>query len=251
MAFGAVLQSGAGDWVMGKLLGSKIAQKSPTMIVTFILLAGIIGNILGLSWFLYFGMFPILSQAMKKCGYEKGDKFVYFVLAGFLMAVQLGMSAFPFRGWGLMTCGSIMSMTKAPINYGTYMILMILIYALFVLSYPILMKLCGCDFTKISDLNVSEAFGVKEGGMNKKQKTFLIIIVGFCSNCDFYESAEYLCTSLKLAEYADYHFRLDDFAAGVCIGGESGWKAVVGYSGGQQRFYLGHVIFDCHSLIDF
>ncbi len=179
LAFGAVLQSGAGDWVMGKLLGSKIAQKSPTMIVTFILLAGIIGNILGLSWFLYFGMFPILSQAMKKCGYEKGDKFVYFVLAGFLMAVQLGMSAFPFRGWGLMTCGSIMSMTKAPINYGTYMILMILIYALFVLSYPILMKLCGCDFTKISDLNVSEAFGVKEGGMNKKQKLSLLSLLVF------------------------------------------------------------------------
>lgn len=179
LAFGAVLQSGAGDWVMGKLFSSKIAQKSPTNIVIFILLAGVIGNTIGLGWFLYFGMFPLISKTLKKCGYEKGDKFCYFVLAGFLMGVQLGMSVRPFVGWPLMTCGSIASMTKVPINYGTYMLLMVIICALFVLTYPLLMRLCGCDFSKIANLDVADAFGIKEGGINKRQKLSLISLLVF------------------------------------------------------------------------
>ena len=205
LSFGAVLQSGAGDWIMAKLLGSKIAQKSPTSIVTFILLAGLIGNVIGLGWFLYFGMFPILSQALKKCGYEKGDKFNFFFLAGFLMAVQLGMSLFAFRGWGVMTVGSIMSMTKTPINYGTYMIVMTILYIVFIVTYPLLMRLCGCDFTKIANLNVAEAFGMKEASMNKRQKlsmlslgVFIITVIAMSLFNNYIPALKWLSTNVTI-----------------------------------------------------
>ena len=158
LAFLAIQQSGAGDWLVAKILGSKLAKKSPVMLLEIFLLIFVLGNNCGMVWFLYFALIPLMSNMLLKCGYEKGDRFNFFFLAGCLMAGQIGMSIFPFKGWSLMTAGTMMQLSKSQIPYGPYMLLVVLIIVLMMITYPLLMKLCGCKFDKLASIDVAEAF---------------------------------------------------------------------------------------------
>lgn len=181
LAFTAVQQSGAGDWLVAKLLGSKVAQKSPIMVLEVFFLIFIIGNIVGIVWFLYFALMPLMSNMLVKCGYDKGDKFNFFFLAGCLMAGQMGMSIFPFMGWSLMTAGTMMSLTQVAIPYNGYMALMILVILLVMVTYPFFMKLCGCNFSKLATVDIETAFpnAKSDEKMTLRQSMALWSVVAF------------------------------------------------------------------------
>ena len=157
-AFMAIQQSGAGDWAVAKLLSSKLAKKSPVMVLEIFLMIFILGNICGIVWFLYFALLPLMSNMLLKCGYEKGDRFNFFFLAGCLMAGQMGMSIFPFMGWSLMTAGTMMQLTQSTVSYNAYMALMLILIVVMMITYPILMKLCGCKFEKMANVDIAAAF---------------------------------------------------------------------------------------------
>lgn len=183
LAFAAVEQTGAGDWIIAKLLGSKLAKKSPVFVVEIFLVIFILGNNFGLVWFLYFALLPMMYKMLLKCGYEKGDKFNALFLCGCLMAGQMGMCILPFRGWSLMTAGTMMQLTKVMISFNTYMALMLIANLLMLITYPFFMKLCGCNFDKLANVDVEAVFGgaVKsEGGkLTKTQSLSIWSAVGF------------------------------------------------------------------------
>ena len=58
---------------MAKIMGSKIAQKSPMYTVMIILAATLLINSFGGQMVFYFGIFPIIVSMLKKCGYPVGD----------------------------------------------------------------------------------------------------------------------------------------------------------------------------------
>lgn len=180
LIFMVLMQSKAADWLMAKIIGSKIAQKSPMYTVMIIYLATTAICSFGGQMVFYFAIFPILVSTVLKCGYARGDKFNAFFLTGFMSAIQLGMCFRPFMGWGLMTVGTIMQLTQSPISYGGYMIIMVIIDAVFIIGYPFLMKICGCDFSKLADVNISEAFGIdKDAKLNLVQKIVLVCFLIF------------------------------------------------------------------------
>lgn len=186
ISFAALAQSGAADYVMGKLIGSKLSQKSPLMLVDIIFFAVLLASALDMCMVLYFGIFPVMISTLKKCGYEKGDRFNVMFLTGFMLAVQLGMAFKPFLGWGLMTIGTIQSITQTQLSYGLYMLLMLIIYVVFIITYPFLMKICGCDFQKMAEVDITTAFNVREGKMSLRQilslgslLIFLAIVIVF------------------------------------------------------------------------
>ena len=158
LAFAAIEQTGAGDWMVAKLLNSKIAKKSPVFVVEIFLFIFYLGNIIGLVWFLYFALLPLCGEMLLKCGYEKGDKFIFFFLAGCLIFGQIGMTLFPFLGWSLMTVGSMMQLTQTMISYPQYMAIMVIFGILAFVTYPLLMKLCGCNFEKLATVDIQTAF---------------------------------------------------------------------------------------------
>ena len=170
LAFLAIQQSGAGDWAVAKLLNSKMAKKSPVMILEIFFLIFILGNICGIVWFLYFSLLPLMSNMLLKCGYEKGDKFNFFFLGGALMAGQMGMSIFPFMSWSLMTAGTMMQLSRTQIPYGPYMLIMVLLILVMMITYPLLMKVCGCSFEKLADVDVNEAFPNVKGDAKLTQR---------------------------------------------------------------------------------
>ena len=158
LAFAAIEQTGAGDWLVAKLLNSKIAKKSPIFIVEIFLFIFYLGNIIGLCWFLYFAMLPLCAEMLLKCGYEKGDRFNFFFLAGCLIFGQIGMTLFPFLGWSLMTVGTMMQLTQTMISYPQYMAIMAIFGILSFITYPFLMKICGCKFDKLATVDIQTAF---------------------------------------------------------------------------------------------
>lgn len=113
LTFAAISQNGSGDWFLSKLLGNKFARKSTSTILIFIVLTALLGNMINLT---YFTLFPILSDAIKKYGYNKGNKECFFILGGFMMAAAFGLSFKPFAGWALMTVGALQAATSEVIN---------------------------------------------------------------------------------------------------------------------------------------
>ena len=129
---------------------------------------------LGMGILIQFVLFPIMNDFLKKCGYEKGEKFSNMFLLGFLMSSVISIGIFPFYSWGLMICGSLMSISGYAIPLGTYMLLSILIYVIFLVTYPLLMKVMGCDFSKLQNVNVLEVFNVDANTkLNTAQKLSL------------------------------------------------------------------------------
>lgn len=176
LCFGAIEQSGAGDWVVAKLLSSKLAKKSPVMVMEVFFFIFWISQQTGLSFFVYFALMPLMYKMLLKCGYEKGDKFNALFLCGCIMMMMVSMSLFSFRGWGLMTAGTTMALTGVVIDPSSFMLLTMVLTLLLMVTYPIFMKLCGCDFSKLANVDVEEAFGdaLQGGGkLNKVQSLAL------------------------------------------------------------------------------
>lgn len=175
LAFMALMQSKAADYIMAKIIGSSIAQKSPMYTVMIIFAASLLINSFGGTMIFYFGIFPIMVATLKKCGYQAGERFNIMFLTGFMATIQLGMCFRPFIGWGLMTVGTMQQLTQTGISYGLYMVVMAVIYVVFIITYPFFMKICKCDFDKLGNVNIAEAFGMdKEQKMTLTQKIVLI-----------------------------------------------------------------------------
>lgn len=178
LAFAAIQYTGAGDWIIGGLLGSKLAKKSPIMVVEMFMLCWMLGMIIGIAWFLMFGVLQMFSATLLKCGYEKGDRFNFFVLGGCIIAGQIGQSFLPFMGWGIMITGTMMQVTQTMLNYNAWMFLEIIIAIIYLITWPIFMKICGCDFSKLANVDIDSVFP-RKGGLDSAQKLSIISVLVF------------------------------------------------------------------------
>lgn len=92
------------------------------MVVEMFMLCWMLGMIIGIAWFLMFGVLQMFSATLLKCGYEKGDRFNFFVLGGCIIAGQIGQSFLPFMGWGIMITGTMMQVTQTMLNYNAWIV---------------------------------------------------------------------------------------------------------------------------------
>lgn len=188
LGFDAIRQTNASDWFFGKILTSKLAKKSSVLAVGCIFTVVLILGALGMGILLQFVMFPIFNDFLKKCGYVKGEKFCTLFLMGFLMSSVMPIGIFPFYSWGLMVCGSLQVISQYTIPLGPYMLASIIIYVIFLVTWPLVMKAVGCDFSKLENVDVAEAFNFSaDVKLNVGQKFALgglllfIVLVVLCS----------------------------------------------------------------------
>ena len=187
LCFMVLMQSKAADYIMAKIIGSNLAKKSPMYTVVIIFGATLLINNFGGQMVFYFGIFPIMVSTLKKVGYPIGDRFSVMFLTGFMACIQLGMCFRPFVGWGIMTVGTMMQLTQSQISYGAWMIIMVVVDVLVMISYPLFMKLVGCDFQRLAEVDIAQAFGVDTNQkMNLAQKivlaamgVFLLVVIVF------------------------------------------------------------------------
>ena len=163
LAFDALRQTNAVDWMFGTVLTSGFAKKSPLLTVGCIFAVALLLGGLGMGIVLQFVLFPIMGQFLVKCGYRKGDKFCTMFLLGFIMACVLPISVFPFYSWGLVICRSIASIIGYVVPIGWWFLLNFILFAAFLIFYPLMMKVFGCDFSKLQNVDVVEAFNFTKG----------------------------------------------------------------------------------------
>lgn len=189
IGFDALRQTNASDWLFAKILTSRIAKKGPLFTVGAIFTLILILGALGMGILLNFVIFPIMNEFLKKCGYQKGEKFCTLFLMGYMIAAVMPIGIFPFYSWGLMICGSLQSISLYTLPVVPYLIANLILYVLFIITYPLLMKLAGCDFSKLQNVDVAEAFNVdRETKLNIGQKFALFGILIFIATvviCSF------------------------------------------------------------------
>ena len=183
LAFATVEFTGAGDWMIAKLLGSKFAKRSAISVVMIFFIIFYVANVIGLVWFTYFALFPLVAKTLLKCGYEKGDKFNILFLTGCLLIGGFGLILFPFLQSGVMMSGTITAATGAALDDAGYMTMNIVLAIVLIVTYPILMKVLGCDFSKLANIDIEEQFAsaIKAGNgkLTKAQSLALGSIVVF------------------------------------------------------------------------
>ena len=131
IGFDALRQTNASDWLFAKILTSRIAKISPVFMIGSIFALILLLGALGMGILLNFVIFPIMNEFLKKCGYQKGDKFCTLFLMGYMISAIMPIGIFPFYSWGLMICGSLQSISLYTIPVAPYLLASIIVYALF------------------------------------------------------------------------------------------------------------------------
>lgn len=152
LAFAAMGSTKVTDVLIAKLLGSSVVKKNASMLIYVLLLASAFmgafggGPVIALIFLL-----PVLENLFNSCGYEKGDKFNVFLIAGVILVAQIGMILPPWAPWALMLMGtSTAGAGIAAMAFGPYFMMMLVLLVVYTAIYPYVMKLFGCDFSKLS-----------------------------------------------------------------------------------------------------
>ncbi len=181
---GPVAAAGIGDYLMAKLINWKMIQGKPWLITGTILFGIYALGMIGINqMLLVLLMFAILPGTMEAVGYTKEDKYPNMMFVGIVLACLFSCTAYPFMGWALMPLGTTYAATGVMVDYAGYMIVMIPLSILMTLGYILLMKLVGCDASKITELKMDAIEARFPNGLGKFEKTLLaciIIMMFFC-----------------------------------------------------------------------
>lgn len=181
---GPVAAAGIGDYLMAKIINWKVIQGKPWLITGTILFGIYALGMLGINqMLLVLLMFAILPGTMEAVGYTKADKYPNMIFTGIVLACLFSSLAYPFMGWALIPLGTTYAATGVMVDYGGYMLVMIPLSILMLFGYIVLMKIAGCDASKITELKMDAIEARFPNGLGKFEKTllaFVIVMMLFC-----------------------------------------------------------------------
>lgn len=168
------------DYIADKCLGSKWIEKSPWNLVVMFFVADFILSIFTSNVAAFFLLTAALEKVAKEAGYEKGNRFIVYMICSVLFIGVLGAMILPFQVACILFTGFFTSTTGLVIGYVPYTIYMLIIS----LVQMIVLFLAG-KFVFRFDLSAlkacSDTFKDKRGRkMNFEQKwgfTFIVLFV--------------------------------------------------------------------------
>ena len=156
---GPVTDSGVGDWLMAKLFDLKIVKGHPWRI-TVLLIVGVYFLTLVVNQIVVcLTLMTILPGVLRASGYTTKDKYPNMLIMGIMMGQTMRIMAFPWAGTTLMTLGTMQAATGMVMNFGKYLLAVIPFTVVVLFGFILLMKLLGCDASKMTDMPVEEMFG--------------------------------------------------------------------------------------------
>ena len=173
LACSAIGQSNSSKLIIAKLLNMNLLKGRPLVIITALFLISSLMGFLAGSVVTAIILIPLTAQLFESLGYKKGDKFVVMSVVGILTACNLTIGMFPFLGWGLMTAATVTASTGYAFPSGAWFVCMLAFVVMFDVCFPFLMKLCGCDFSKLQNADFAEMNKEFENGLDKRQKLVL------------------------------------------------------------------------------
>lgn len=188
---GPLNDSGVGSWLMAKLLSMNFAKGHPWRI-TAILIIGLyfMGLIVG-QIVVCLMVLSLLPGTLRAAGYTKNDKYPNMLILGIMLGQVMSIMAFPWST-ALMTIGTMQAATGLAMDFGKWMLAIIPFSVISLAGYIVIMKLLGCDVSKMTEISVGDMLGGDaDQPLTKFQKATLAamivmiigcIVVSFCSS---------------------------------------------------------------------
>ncbi len=173
MAFNHI---GAVDVVGNWILTRKSLQKNPMLLVITLMLTVIIGTLFGAGLALVFMLWAMIQKAADRCGYDKKDPLITFLMAMMVILMFTCSNLVPFRGTALMFL-SFYTPTAGELEYLPFMIFTfsyLLLFCVGMLLIAIFIFKVDVSRLKLPDEDIEELRAIP---VTKQQKLGCLIMV--------------------------------------------------------------------------
>ena len=173
-------ETGAMDWLVGKLLGAKFTAGKPWLTIWFLfLVAYIMGNFNSVIMALV--MVAVLNSVFKQLGVEPYSKLPMLMFLGIAFCLMLGQVTFPFLGVGLVLVSAYSAMFKTALDFAQYIMFALPIGLTMTIVYTMLMRfVMRVDVTPFKNYDPSMAKRDGDGKINRDQKLALFFFFFYC-----------------------------------------------------------------------
>ncbi len=173
-------ETGAMDWLVGKLLGAKFTQGKPWLTIWFLLLvAYIMGNFNSVIMALV--MCAVLNSVFKQLGVEPYSKLPVLMFLGLAFCLMLGQVTFPFLGVGLVLVSAYSAMFQTALDFAQYIMFALPIGLLMTVVYVLIMRfIMRVDVTPFKKFDASMTKRDGDGKINRDQKWALFFFFAYC-----------------------------------------------------------------------
>ena len=154
---GPISESGVGDWLMAKMLSTKLVAGKPWRITLMLVLGLYLLALVVLNQILILLLvMAILPGTLRAAGYTPQDKYPNMLMMGIVIGQLMSVMAYPFMGVALMPIGTMYAATGLSIDIMKWMLAVIPWSIVALIGYVLLMKLMGCDASKMADISSGE-----------------------------------------------------------------------------------------------
>ena len=154
---GPISASGVGDWLMAKMLSTKLVAGKPWRITLMLILGLYLLALVVLNQILILLLvMAILPGTLRAAGYTPQDKYPNMLMMGIVIGQLMSIMAYPFMGVALMPIGTMYAATGLSIDIMKWMLAVIPWSIVALIGYVLLMKLMGCDASKMADISSGE-----------------------------------------------------------------------------------------------
>ena len=85
-------------------------------------------------------LWPISVEMLKNFGYQKGDKFFYFMICGIYLGATLGQPMVPFKGVAFVVVNVFSGIFQTQVNYISYLLYNLIMTMLILLAYSLFVR---------------------------------------------------------------------------------------------------------------
>lgn len=173
-------ETGAMDWLVGKLLGAKFTAGKPWLTIWFLLLvAYAAGNFNSVIMALV--MVTVLSSVFKQLNVEPYTKLPMLMFLGVAFCLMLGQVTFPFLGVGLVLVSAYSAMFQTALDFGQYILFALPVGLIMTVVYTLLMRfVMRVDVTPFKNYDPSMTQREGNGKINRDQKLALFFFFFYC-----------------------------------------------------------------------
>lgn len=175
ISIGALSYYGFGKWFVRWSLSLPIFRGKPMFytwcFITLFGLSALVINQIQLQILLY----AIWIDIAKNCGYKKDSNFIYFGMAGILLATVLGGCLVPYHSWMLGLALNWAEMTGVPLNFGQMGLMTTILTVLIMTLYVFAMRyVFHVDFSTMQSFDL-EKLGEESKHLRPRAKRILIV----------------------------------------------------------------------------
>lgn len=175
LLIGPLTLSGVGEYLMLRLLSVKFVTGKPWVLTVFLLIGLYVVDVVTANpmivVLMVMGIFP---ATLKAAGYSPNDKYPNMLMMGITIGALMSCIVFPFMSIGLLPTGTLYAATGIMLNPIKWMIVIIPFTIVYLLGFTLLMKIMGCDASKMTSFSTTTLQEKYPNGLSSYQKAILI-----------------------------------------------------------------------------